>query len=77
MPVWMCSKRFLKLIFTKLYDELESKRDKINIEFYLDQNLNDEERGDYEKPQEMSCGTQRQKISCNEIQKHRPNRHGT
>lgn len=38
-----------KLIFTKLYDELESKRDKINIEFYLDQNLNDEERGNYEK----------------------------
>ena len=38
-----------KLIFTKLYDEFQSKKDKANIEFYLDQNLDDEERGDYEK----------------------------
>ncbi len=38
-----------KLIFTKLYDEFQSKKDKANIEFYLDQNLGDDERGDYEK----------------------------
>ncbi len=38
-----------KLIFTKLYDEFQSKKDKANIEFYLDQNLDDDERGDYEK----------------------------
>lgn len=38
-----------KLIFTKLYDEFQSKKDKANIEFYLDQNLDDEERGHYEK----------------------------
>ena len=38
-----------KLIFTKLYDEFQSKKDKANIEFYLDQNLDDEERRDYEK----------------------------
>jgi len=37
-----------KLIFTKLYDEFQSKRDKANIEFFLDQNLNDDERTDYE-----------------------------
>ena len=45
-----------KLIFTKLYDELESKRDKINMEFHLDQNLNDEERGDYEKLKKCLVG---------------------
>lgn len=38
-----------KLIFTKLYDEFQSKKDKANIEFYLDQNLDDDDRGDYEK----------------------------
>ncbi len=38
-----------KLIFTKLYDEFQSKKDKANIEFYLDQNLDDDERADYEK----------------------------
>jgi type I restriction enzyme M protein len=41
-----------KLIFTKLYDEFGSKKDKANIEFYLDQNLDDEERGDYDKLKE-------------------------
>ncbi len=38
-----------KLIFTKLYDEFGSKKDKTNIEFYLDQNLDEEERADYDK----------------------------
>jgi len=38
-----------KLIFTKLYDEFGSKKDKTNIEFYLDQNLDDADRGDYDK----------------------------
>jgi type I restriction enzyme M protein len=38
-----------KLIFTKLYDEFGSKKDKAKIEFYLEQNLEDEDRGDYEK----------------------------
>lgn len=38
-----------KLIFTKLYDELQSKSDKAKIEFYLDQNIDDEDRGDYDK----------------------------
>lgn len=37
-----------KLIFTKLYDEYCSKKDKANIEFYLDQNISDEDRADYE-----------------------------
>ncbi len=38
-----------KLIFTKLYDEFGSKKDKANIEFYFDQNLDDEDRGDYDQ----------------------------
>jgi type I restriction enzyme M protein len=37
-----------KLIFTKLHDEFQSKKDKTNIEFHLDQNLDDKERADYE-----------------------------
>jgi type I restriction enzyme M protein len=38
-----------KLIFTKLYDEFCSKKDKGVIDFHLDQNLSEEDRGDYEK----------------------------
>jgi len=45
-----------KLIFTKLYDEYQSKKDKTNIEFYLDQNLDDEDRGDYEKLKTVLSG---------------------
>lgn len=41
-----------KLIFTKLYDEFGSKKDKDIIEYHLDQNLDEEERGDYEKLKE-------------------------
>lgn len=37
-----------KLIFTKLYDEYCSKKDKANIDFYLDQNLDDDQRADYD-----------------------------
>ena len=36
-----------KLIFTKLYDELQSKNDKIIIVNYLDKELNGQGRGDY------------------------------
>lgn len=38
-----------KLIFTKLYDEHQSKKDKMNIEFFIDQNVTDEDRSNYEK----------------------------
>lgn len=38
-----------KLIFTKLYDEFGSKKDKDIIDYYLDQNLDIEQRSDYEK----------------------------
>jgi len=38
-----------KLIFTKLYDEFCSKKDKDIIDYYLEQHLDAEERGDYEK----------------------------
>ena len=37
-----------KLVFTKLYDEFQSKENKTIIEYYLNQNLNEEERTDYE-----------------------------
>lgn len=38
-----------KLIFTKLYDEIKSKNDKIIIKYHLEQNLSNEEKGDFEK----------------------------
>jgi len=41
-----------KLIFTKLYDEYSSKKDKEVINYHIDQHLDDEERGDYEKVKE-------------------------
>lgn len=42
-----------KLIFTKLYDELQSKKDKMRIEFYLEDKLSKEDRGDYDKVKEV------------------------
>ena len=42
-----------KLIFTKLYDELQSKRDKMWLEFNLEGKLNEEDRGDYDKVKEV------------------------
>ncbi len=41
-----------KLIFTKLYDEYLSKKDKMRIEDFLEDKLNDEERSDYDKLKE-------------------------
>jgi len=38
-----------KLIFTKLYDEMQSKKDKMRIDIYLENKLSKEDRGDYEK----------------------------
>ena len=38
-----------KLIFTKLYDELQSKKDKMRVEIYLEEKLSKDEKGDYEK----------------------------
>lgn len=38
-----------KLIFTKLYDEILSKTDKTRIDDYIDDNLDSDERADYEK----------------------------
>ncbi len=38
-----------KLIFTKLYDEFKSKEDKTRIDFWLEQHLSQEDRGDFEK----------------------------
>ena len=38
-----------KLIFTKLYDEFCSSKDKVIIENHLDQNLDDNDRADYQK----------------------------
>jgi len=41
-----------KLIFTKLYDELQSKKDNVRVEFYLEDKLNREDRRDYDKVKE-------------------------
>ena len=38
-----------KLVFTKLYDECQSKTDKSIIDHYIDQNLKEKEKGDYDK----------------------------
>ena len=38
-----------KLIFTKLYDELQSKKDKLRVEIFLEDKLSKEDRGDYDK----------------------------
>ncbi len=38
-----------KLIFTKLYDEYESRHDKTNIDFHLKRTLNDLDRSEYGK----------------------------
>ncbi|MCH9661920.1 MAG: N-6 DNA methylase [Bacteroidetes bacterium] len=56
-----------KLIFTKLYDEFESKKDKSNIEFYLDQNLDEEDKGDYEKLKESLAGLNDKKFRVMEF----------
>ncbi len=45
-----------KLIFTKLYDEFDRKDDKSKIEFYLEQNLDDEGRTNFEKRKECLEG---------------------
>ena len=45
-----------KLIFTKLYDEFQSKKDKGIIEYHIDQNLDNDERADYEKLKETLKG---------------------
>ncbi len=42
-----------KLIFTKLYDELQSKKDKMRLEIYLEDKLSKEGRGDYDKVKEI------------------------
>src|SRR3989338_1321021 len=42
-----------KLIFTKLYDELQSKKDKMHLEIYLEEKLIKEDRGDYDKVKEI------------------------
>ena len=42
-----------KLIFTKLYDELQSKKDKMRLEIYLEDKLSKEDRGNYDKVKEI------------------------
>jgi len=56
-----------KLIFTKLYDELCSKKDKTKIEFYLDQNLDEEDEGDYDKLKECLAGLNDKKFRVMEF----------
>jgi len=45
-----------KLIFTKLYDELQSSKDKMRVEIFLEEKLSKEERGDYDKVQSALLG---------------------
>ena len=45
-----------KLIFTKLYDEFESRSDKVRIDFYLGRELDDDDKSDYGKIQECLRG---------------------
>lgn len=42
-----------KLIFTKLYDELQSKKDKMRLEIYIEDKISKEDRGDYDKVKEI------------------------
>jgi type I restriction enzyme M protein len=41
-----------KLIFTKLFDELKSKNNKVLLDAYLDNAISSDEKGDYEKVKE-------------------------
>ncbi len=45
-----------KLIFTKLYDEFESRNDKVRIDFYLGRELDDDDKADYDKLKECLLG---------------------
>lgn len=56
-----------KLIFTKLYDELQSKKDKMRIEIFLEDRLNDKERTDYEKVKETLQGLKDDKFRIMEF----------
>lgn len=45
-----------KLVFTKLYDEFESRADKTKMEFHLEQNLPEAAHGDYEELKQCLAG---------------------
>ena len=56
-----------KLIFTKLYDEYCSKKDKARIEFYLEEHLADDDRGDYDRLKACLLGLNDQKFRVMEF----------
>ena len=56
-----------KLIFTKLYDEYCSKKDKARIEFYLEEYLADDDRGDYDRLKACLLGLNDQKFRVMEF----------
>ena len=56
-----------KLIFTKLYDEICSKNDKVIIDHFIGQHLDEEERGDYEKVKECLEGLNDKKFRVMEF----------
>jgi type I restriction enzyme M protein len=56
-----------KLIFTKLYDEYQSKKDKGIIEYHIDQNLDEDERADYDKLKETLKGLNDKKFRVMEF----------
>ncbi len=47
-----------KLIFTKLYDEFNSKTDKAKLDFYLSQHANEAERSDFESLKQILLNLQ-------------------
>ena len=47
-----------KLIFTKLYDEFNSKTDKVKLDFYLSQQASEAERGDFESLKQILLNLQ-------------------
>ena len=56
-----------KLIFTKLYDECQSKTDKSIIDHYMDQNLKEEDKGDYDKLKKCLKGLNNEKFRIMEF----------
>ena len=44
-----------KLIFTKLFDEYESKNDKIILDHNIEQNLSEEQKSKFENTNRKSC----------------------
>lgn len=56
-----------KLIFTKLYDEIQSKKDKVRVDIFLEDELTEDERGDYQKVKDVLKGLKDEKFRVMEF----------